>query len=402
MKLYIKHVKTIDKTALAKLFLALKKHKNNKLDQDGNKMVKNTIKNIRLAAKLHATSVYIYTNKPNSIAGLQTDYFCKGMPKSRLMEYKTIKDELKEKIRQTREINKKMVKLDRDFGGIEYTTIGGTFTQPGVIMTLVGVAQIERMNKPKKPKEDDKRTFVGVELELISKKSREDMKKALAKEFLGGFVYLKDDSSISRELNTDFTHEITVLAPQTEIKAIIKRLCSVLNSNEVGSYVNNSCGLHVHLDARHRNKAVMYNNLVKALPMLKNLVPRTRTMSEQGNRYCRLNETAVYEDSSTDRYYAINGRNAYDKYRTIEIRMHSGSTNAAKINNWIDILCSLVDAPLIATNISNVQEYKSIIPCSSKLEEFIQARTELFCGKMAAAVDTRADHYFYSEGELYV
>ncbi len=402
MKLYINHIKTLNKKKSVQLFSMLKKHKDNKLGRSGHTMVKNSVRNARLLLKLMNSSVYIYSNKRNSIEGIEASSFCGGPIGLRLEEYKQVKLELREKIKQAREKNRELKSVEREFGGIGYETVGGVFLKTQTIMALAGSAQIERMNKPKKPTSDDKRTFVGVELELISKLSREDMKKALAKQLLGGYVYLKDDSSISKENEGDRTHEITVLAPQDTIKDVIRRLCSVLNDDAVGSYVNNSCGLHVHLDARHRDKAVMFNNLVKALPMLKNLVPRTRTMSEQGNRYCRMNETASYEDSSTDRYFAINGRNAFDKYRTIEVRMHSGSTNAAKINNWIDILCSLVDAPLIATPIHNVYEYQSVIECSSKLSEFIRARTELFCGKMAAAVDTRADHYFYSQGDLYV
>jgi Putative amidoligase enzyme len=62
------------------------------------------------------------------------------------------------------------------------------------------------------------------------------------------------------------------------------------------------------------------------------MVPKSRTRE---NTYCKLNPAG--ELNPNDRYYAINWC-SWCEHKTIEVRLHSGTTSAEKIKNWVEIL----------------------------------------------------------------
>lgn len=147
------------------------------------------------------------------------------------------------------------------------------------------------------------------------------------------FVSVKGDGSIRPEEGY-FAAELTILCKRND-RSNLKRLTELLN--HMGARVNKSCGMHVHLDQRDLigtdglvNKRAFNKrarNLGKALPMLASMVPASR----RENSYCRLIVSA------RDRYSAVN-LTAFRKYKTIEVRLHSATTDFEKINNWIDLL----------------------------------------------------------------
>ena len=81
-----------------------------------------------------------------------------------------------------------------------------------------------------------------------------------------------------------------------------------------------------------------------------------------------------------NRYSGINTQ-AYAKYKTVELRMHSGSTNGVKITNWIGFLLAIVDAPVIKKAPTKVQDLKKLIGISDELANYIEARIEKFKGQ---------------------
>lgn len=283
--------------------------------------------------------------------------------------------------------------------GFVYNMEGNVFNKPGQVVALQTIEnQLNRISRAKKPSEKDTSNFIGIELELVAKVDRKTLNDLLCKAYLAGYVYVKDDSSIQRENTGDFSHEVTVLCREHQVTNVVTKLCEVLNSKQVGSYVNNSCGLHVHIDSRNRKPEHVYTNIASCLPMLKGLVPKNRVESEHANRYCKINTSADWSKADHhDRYMAVNSE-AYKKYKTIEIRMHSGTTNAAKIINWVTILNLAAKHPTILTKeITTPYEYQAIIGCDSKLVSYMIKRTDLFTGALSSAVDTRADHFFYDE-----
>lgn len=306
-------------------------------------------------------------------------------------QYQTVLASERKKIKAKKEETRETL-------GFSYKVTGGVFMEKGMVIGLqTPENQMIRIRRPKKPTKTQTNNYIGIELELIAKIGRDALNEVLCKNFLAGYVYVKDDGSIQKEQSTEFPHEITMLCRESDVKDVVTRLCKVLNSKEVGSYVNNSCGLHVHIDCRNRDVNKTYNNLVRTLPLLKTLVPKSRSESAHAERYCKLNKTSIFEEAQKqgDRYQAINPV-SYKSYTTVEVRMHSGSTNAVKIVNWVKILCNAVNSEkTLTTAIGNVYEYNDMFGTDSKLTAYMLKRVDLFTGKMADAMDTRCDHYFH-------
>lgn len=131
--------------------------------------------------------------------------------------------------------------------------------------------------------------------------------------------------------STEHGHEICILANANEIESVIERVCCVLN-DRLSASVNKTCGLHVHLDVRHKKAALTFSKLVMALPFLASLVPSTRLK----NRFCVLNGSDKISEHS-GRYYAVNPQ-SIRKHKTVEVRLHSGTTDPAKIIHWVRLL----------------------------------------------------------------
>lgn len=265
---------------------------------------------------------------------------------------------------------------------------GNVFAEPGTMLKLLtGPGYENRIYKAKKPY--DKANYVGVEIELICKVDRETLQKALIAARLAGNVYIKDDMSIQREVDREYTHEITIISKQPNINDVINRVCAVLNSKEIGSYVNDSCGIHVHIDMRNRNYPVCFKNFVNSLPVLVAMVPANRLAS----KYCLQNISNDYKyskgNSSLDRRQAINPV-SYGSLHTLEIRMHSGSTNATKINHWINILTAIAEHTVDVDKITMPEDMQRIFGVDSKTVEYIVRRINKF--KNNKDLNTKDDH----------
>jgi len=148
------------------------------------------------------------------------------------------------------------------------------------------------------------------------------------------FVEVKYDGSLQRENDSQFTAEITFCFPKTEHYYRLNKVLSILN--ELGATVNKSCGLHIHLDMRGYSEATIEQygtRLINSLPVLKKLVPKSRWATD--DTYCQINSKFTWQPD--DRYFAVNML-AYEELGTIEVRLHSGTTNFLKIKNWIELL----------------------------------------------------------------
>ena len=319
-------------------------------------------------------------------------------------DIKHLKDSFKQSIKTFRSNLKKESKEQKNLLGFEYATYGGVFLAPKSILNIQAASKPEeRIRKSKKPHDKIKANYVGLELELFAELGREELNKEFIKAGLAGTVYIKDDGSIRTEISSQKAHEVTALFREEYTAETVKKICAVLNSLRVKGSVNNSCGLHVHLDARNRNPEVMYYNFVSSLPMLKNMVPNCRVTNSQ---YCAINNSKVMASSphptgGSTRYQAVNPE-SYSKYKTVEIRLHSGSINATKIINWIKILTTIANHPTkLENDITSAYEFSAMFPeVNSKLIEYINKRTALFNGVEKDLVDTRADHFWLNEYEV--
>lgn len=156
--------------------------------------------------------------------------------------------------------------------------------------------------------------------------------KALKKYFSANkvtFTSIKSDGSLSVPDNSYFAVEVTVLTRLNK-SYNLKKVCDLLN--KLGAKVNASCGMHVHLDARHLSKKQVVNkgeDFECAIPVLKSLVPKSR----HNNQYCHMSVSSL----EGQRYHAVN-LTAWTKHRTIEIRCHSSTTDFNKIIQWARFL----------------------------------------------------------------
>lgn len=170
---------------------------------------------------------------------------------------------------------------------------------------------------------------LGVELELVSKSNKQTLTDALP-------IWCRraDDGSLRATSSAyPYVHEVRALFVRSQMEPRLFRLCNTLQALECS--VNKSCGLHIHLDQRGETTASAKKRATimdRWLCALQELVP----MSRRTNDYCK------FGISERDRYHAVNFV-AFQKYKTIEVRLHSGTIDYTKILAWIR-LCELLAA----------------------------------------------------------
>lgn len=184
------------------------------------------------------------------------------------------------------------------------------------------------------------------------------------------FTQVKDDGSIDCDREY-FTTEVTVLTKIDDFSNL-KKVCNLLN--KLGAKVNKSCGLHVHLDARHLTQLQARSigwSFRKALPVLLNMVPKSR----RGNTFCKA-KIGPMTNKHDHRYYAVN-MTAYKKFGSIEVRLHSGTTDFVKITNWIKLVYAISQS-LVTKKCNDINELCDYINLDQEVMEYVAQRTALF------------------------
>lgn len=181
-------------------------------------------------------------------------------------------------------------------------------------------------------------------------------------------VTIKGDGSLDSE--DGYGIEVCFLFNSSRGYDDLKKLCDILN--DLGAFVNDTCGLHVHLDCRdlitnydltRKNVRKRAKRFLKALPILRMMQPKSRLT----NTFCKPGIS-----TRNDRYYAIN-ITAFQRHKTIEIRLHSGSTNFVKISNWIKLLKFIKNTPIIGT-VQNYSDFVDKYALPDVLLEYVEKR----------------------------
>lgn len=149
-------------------------------------------------------------------------------------------------------------------------------------------------------------------------------------------VELDFDGSIDCDPDKEEDLELKIRFKESNTEAAIRT--AVQKLREYKAKVNESCGLHVHLDARNRDKEELYARLLRALPFMQRLVKPERL----SNDYCKLN--SGHNIDFYDRYMAINPR-SYERHKTIEVRLHHATLNANDMLTWVDFLIRVANMP---------------------------------------------------------
>ena len=194
------------------------------------------------------------------------------------------------------------------------------------------------------PYMDNIQRFVGVEIEAEEGQKSDTLNREVAP-----LVDVGSDGSINGvELRTP-------PAMGDKIASIIEKTCEGLQKhNYVGTV---KCGLHIHIDANDiKNNKRKLLQVVKTYYAIEDILWSMLPPSRWASRYCRrLTSTHPFDNIFTkkltlEQAWTGNGAHPAGHYQglnlaslddcgrgTIEIRYHSGTTNAKKIINWIAI-----------------------------------------------------------------
>lgn len=210
---------------------------------------------------------------------------------------------------------------------------GAVFAYCGQIASIHAEKRCSTLAKPKKPASD--KAHISIEIECIVP-DKHEVALQLSQDHHYKYVQIKSDASIDvYDDDDDDGIEVVICAPIKIYKAVVERVCAVLD--EAGAYVNRTCGLHVHLDMRKRSLKKAYERLYAVMHHLYAIHPTTR----QENRYCEPNPQSYdltrARRGHGSRYYGLNAA-AYAVHKTLEIRIASASTDAQKIIEWADLL----------------------------------------------------------------
>ena len=159
---------------------------------------------------------------------------------------------------------------------------------------------------------------------------------------------LVTDSSLSG--NNTFELVSPILHGEQGLEEL-EKVCWVLDL--CNAKVNDTCGLHVHMDAAEFDLAT-WKNLILTYKRLEGVIDNFMPRSRRNNHYCKtlttISEVKINRASnisdlraafSHNRYHKVN-LEAYTRHRTVEFRQHGGSTNFTKMSAWIHFLAKMI------------------------------------------------------------
>jgi hypothetical protein len=242
--------------------------------------------------------------------------------------------------RRTKNVENKIL-----WGMMPVQKIGGVYLKENSLLKAYEEMMKTTLETDKKPT-DAKANYVGIEIEFIYTGKYDALKRLLIEKKLHKYVCLKEDGSLRQCHNTGGYRgkELTLICKNTEVEDVLKRLDSVLAHPEIDGYANRSCGLHVHLDVRNRDADLVFRNLVR----IQNILRGSQPVGRVNNIHCKPNVSDKLEKKSpeeagrNDRYWVVNGA-SYGKHKSIEIRIHEGTTDCEDIYNWVSFLDSVAN-----------------------------------------------------------
>jgi predicted nucleic acid-binding Zn finger protein len=155
-----------------------------------------------------------------------------------------------------------------------------------------------------------------------------------------------DDNSVRQNMSSEENAQyesVEITSPKLFGIEGLKKVEKVLRIwNELGSRVNIWCGFHVHVDASSFDERDIAR-LILTWMKIENVIYFLVSPSRRMNLYARMLRDAYSQvwgrlitglTEKGDRYYAVN-RNAYERFKTIEFRIHQGTTDFEKVKNWV-------------------------------------------------------------------
>jgi len=248
--------------------------------------------------------------------------------------------------------------------------------QAGCFLDINALKYMKTLEQIKVPTEKQA-NYVGVEIECYSDTNKDQLSKELIKEKLHTHVSLVGDGSINAP-ESKHPIEIRILFKEEERYDVMRRLGNVLNKTKAEA--NKSCGLHVHLDMRNRDPKKAWKNLFFSQPYMIASQPDHR----QWNNYAMR---CFSEDMEIERQISCKGRNgrykainpeAYAEHKSLEIRIHEGTTNHDDIIHWVDFLINIVEAEPMKTQKETVDNLFNEIKASEPVRKHLTKRIQMY------------------------
>jgi len=256
-----------------------------------------------------------------------------------------------------------------------YDRLHGVHTVKNSILELYDAIKSVKIYESKKPSIYAKENYVGIELEFFFEGTEQALASALVKNGLEKYAHLKNDGSIRTNKAGQIGKELAILAKESEVFDVVEKITSVLKQFKAG--VNQSCGMHVHLDARNRDHKKMFYSLTTHLNILMAMQPKSR----QDNTYCAKNKTKHFDKERGNRYKAVNAA-AFNKYNTIEVRLHSGTVCNEKISNWVKLLLTIVNSQVQTKRSVKLDTFFKTYEIDNQLRDYVKNRIHRFKGNV--------------------
>lgn len=211
-----------------------------------------------------------------------------------------------------------------------------TFKAGGLLLIKKGTRnELLNLGRNKVPKSQAK--HIGLEIECCFPYDKRSKFVELVTKFkLERHLTVTEDGSINPGTGMSAL-ELKLLLTESNYGEVVPKVLKILN--DCGAKVNNSCGLHVHLDMRLRSVEECFKSLVQQLPKLKLMVNKKRLK----NNYCLENLHDNFQVAKQESRYKMINAAAYSRRRTLEIRMMEGTLDGKRIVNWISTLVSIVN-----------------------------------------------------------
>lgn len=221
---------------------------------------------------------------------------------------------------------------------------------------------------------------IGIEIECLTAFTIEQLKGAFMLAGMDESIHVAEDGSIRSTKLTLARHpaEVRLLTKRKQFRQDIAATCEILRA--CSGMANKSCGLHIHLDMRNSDGVKEYRKLVRTLPLLTAIVAPSRRTSS----YCRPNKSeskdVTYMQHPGEEHASAINVFALKRHRTIEVRLHQGSTNVSRITNWVALLHHIIAAPLVREEKMSLRDITAHFRLPESLQLYITERLKRHSG----------------------
>jgi len=227
--------------------------------------------------------------------------------------------------------------------------------------------KLDKLRISKTPSSKDRSSYVGVEIEFSYPRDRVDFALKLIEAKLDKYCSLGEDGRPNEGHWSSL--EVRCLVKEKESYKVLTRLGDLIVRS--GGQVNNSHGLHVHLDMRFRESAQSYANLVRCQPIIYAMAAKWRSRSH----WCTRQEHTELYLAKSGKHAGINPILRPGKY-TIEVRIHEGIVNGKDIARYVNFLTSIVDSR-VPHKIASLNTFNKYIKPTKRTKEYMIERLKL-------------------------